>query len=292
MGLQDHVVLLLIRILRAYTRNTLFERGRFRLTNLLFHMTKLLSKDARLNIKVTDGRIFQINPRDSQYHMGLLDRGIFEPEESQAVNDCVRPGQVVIDAGANYGWYSTLLSRSVGSAGSVHAFEAMPSTANTLRINCQLNGCANVIINQSALGDRLGTTVIYDHPDRASGDASLFPIATSKGWPYTCEMQTLDHYFMKRGLSQCDFIKCDVEGAELLFLKGARQVVKQYRPNILLEINPAVLRRSGTDGEEILQEIRGNAKYGFHVVGQHSQLIEPADCKNLKTYINILCTVN
>ena len=290
---KDTVLLLLIQAMRAYTRLAPFERGRFRLTSLLYRITKQLRNEHRLIITARDGRRFSINPSDPQYHMGLLDRGIFEPEETQAVRDSVCAGQVAIDAGANYGWYTTLLSRLVGPSGSVHAFEAMPSTAGTLRNNCALNGCTNVIVNQCALGDRVGTTVIYDHPGGASGDASLFPLAPGSGQRFSCEMQTLDHYFMQTGLSRCDFIKCDIEGAELLFLKGAHNVLKQYQPTILLEINPWVLQRSGTGGVQILEEIRQHGHYLFlHPVSTRSNSIEPSDCKELQSYINVLCQVH
>lgn len=287
---KDTLLLFLIRAIRTYTRHTPFERGRFRLTSLLYQMTKQLSKEHRLVITARDGRHFSINPSDPQYHMGLLDGGMFESEETQVVRDSVLSGQVAIDAGANYGWYTTLLSGLVGPAGAVHAFEAMPSTTRTLQTNCALNDCTNVVLNQCALGDHVGTTVIYDHPGGASGDASLFPLVPGKGQPFSCEMQTLDNYFMQKGLSRCDFIKCDIEGAELLFLKGARNVLKQHQPTILLEINPWVLQRSGTDGVEVLEEIRQHGKYAFfRSVGNRSQSIQPSDCKKLQSYINVLC---
>jgi FkbM family methyltransferase len=287
---KDTLLLLLIRAMRSYTHNTPFERGHFRLTSLLYQLTKQLSKEHRLVITARDGRKFSINPSDPQYHMGLLDRGVFEAEETRVVMDLVHPGYVAIDAGANYGWYTTLLSRLVGPAGAVHAFEAMPSTTGTLRNNCTLNGCKNVIINQCALGDHVGTAIIHDRPDGASGDASLFPLVPGKGHPLTCEMQTLDNYFMQTGLSRCDFIKCDIEGAELLFLKGARNVLKRHQPTILLEINPWVLQRSGTDGVEVLKEIRQHGKYVFlNAAGNQSKSIEPSDCSELQSYINVLC---
>jgi hypothetical protein len=105
------------RAMRTYTYHTPFERGRFRLTSLLYQATKPLSKEHRFVIAARKGRDFSINLSDSQYHMGLLDRGVFESEETQVVMDSVFAGHVAIDAGANYGWYATLLSRLVGPAG-------------------------------------------------------------------------------------------------------------------------------------------------------------------------------
>src|SRR3569623_1242720 len=120
-SIKDTLLLFLIQGMRSYTRYTPFERGRFRLTALLYQVTKQLSREHQLLIKAKDGRHFSVNPSDPQYHMGLLDRSVFEPEETRVVMDSVHPGHVAIDAGANYGWYTTLFSRLVGPAGAVHA---------------------------------------------------------------------------------------------------------------------------------------------------------------------------
>lgn len=286
----DALRLLLIRTIRLYTANAPFKKGRYRITSLLYRLAQGLKGGCSLVITADDGRRFCIDPRDPQYHMGLLDLGTFEPEETNIVTGSVTEGHIAVDAGANYGWYTTLLSRLVGSRGSVYAFEAMPSTALVLRQNCRLNKCENVTILNCALGDRVGQTTIYDHQGHASGDASLFPIVKEQGHSYPCEMDTLDNIFQKLNLKRCDFIKCDVEGAELMVLKGAPYVLRTYQPTILLEINPSVLQRSGTDGVEILEEIRRHGHYSFQVVGTSPvQFIEPIECKSFTSYFNVLC---
>jgi FkbM family methyltransferase len=286
---KERVVVVLVRALRHYMTHSPFERGRYRIGALVNRLLASLDVERRLVVSARDGRKFSIDPRDPQYHMGLLHEGRFEPEATKVVTESVHAGDVAIDAGANYGWYTTLLSRLVGPDGSVHAFEAMPNTADVLRENCRMNECANVTINQCALGDRPGTTVIYDHAGRASGDASLFPIAGSQRRSHVCEMLTLDDYFRAHGVSRCDFIKCDVEGAELLFLKGASRVLKTHRPMILVEINPRVLQRSGTSGSEVLEEINRDNGYVFQIVGRPQTFIRPSDCESIDTYVNVLC---
>ena len=278
-----------VRALRHYMAHAPFERGRYRIGALVNRLAATLDAEHRLVVSARDGRKFSIDPRDPQYHMGLLHEGLFEPEASKVVTESVHAGDVAIDAGANFGWYTTLLSRLVLPNGFVHAFEAMPSTADVLRENCRINDCINVVINQCALGDRPGTTVIYDHAGRASGDASLFPIAGFERQSHVCEMLTLDGYFLAHGLSRCNFIKCDVEGAELLFLKGASRVLKTHRPMILVEINPRVLQRSGTSGSEVLEEINRNNTYVFQIIGRPQTFIRPSDCESIDTYVNVLC---
>src|SRR5437016_874007 len=64
------------------------------------------------------------------------------------------PRFTIVDAGANFGWYTTLFSRLTVPGGQVHAFEPMPPTADVLERNCHLNRCENVTINRCALGER------------------------------------------------------------------------------------------------------------------------------------------
>ncbi len=286
---RDTILILLISLLRAYTTHTRILRGRYRLTSLLYALARQVRSSVPLTVTGHDGRRFRIDPRDPQYHMGLLDRGLFEPDETRLVCRCVKTGDVALDVGANFGWYTTLLSRLVGPNGTVHAFEAMPTTADVLKRNCGLNDCSNVVINQCALGDRRGSATIYDEPGRASGDASLFGAPGGHGRSHTCQMETLDEYFSARGLDRCDFIKCDVEGAELLFVRGARNVLKQHRPVILMEINPTLLARAGASAVELLEELRREGRYAFHVVGRPHESLEPRDCEHIDTYLNVLC---
>jgi hypothetical protein len=84
-----------------------------------------LSEGALMTIAARDGRRFIIDRREPQYRMGLLDLGTFEPAETKAVSAQIRFGFTIIDAGANFGWYTTLFSRLTGPSGQVHAFDKL-----------------------------------------------------------------------------------------------------------------------------------------------------------------------
>jgi FkbM family methyltransferase len=224
--------------------------------------------------------------------MGLLDCGDFEAGVIQTIKPHIGLGATIVDAGANFGWYTTFFSRAVGPNGMVHAFEPMPHTARILRANCTLNQCENVVINEIALGDRERKDTLFLQPGRACGDASLFTGQMQQAQAHPCSVSTLDHYFDNQQVKRCDFIKCDVEGAELLFLKGAAKVLKANRPILLIEINPDALKRAGCTGRDILEELLRHGDYVFEVLGQPSgrnSLLRPTDCDNLKTYVNVLC---
>ena len=74
-------------------------------------------------------------------------------------------GDVALDIGGNFGWYTTLLSRAVGPGGQVHAFEPRPETYEVLKKNCELNGASNVTLNRFALGEKRGRRFPRMHAD-------------------------------------------------------------------------------------------------------------------------------
>jgi FkbM family methyltransferase len=282
----------MIKAIRFYTARTPFQRGRWRLAALLHACAERLPREYEMAIRSKDGRSFRIAPSDRQYHMGLLECGLFEPELTALVRHRVQQGHVAIDAGANFGWFTTLLSRLVGESGSVHAFEPVPATAAVLRENCRLNGCSNVVVNQCALGEQEREADIYSSPRRASGDASFFPGGDNSMQPSHCRVTSLDDYYEEYALRRCDFIKCDVEGAELMFLRGAAKVLESFRPEVLIEINPAMLSRAGASGAEVLEQIQRRGDYLFEIVDtpQAGVRIVPADCRKFKSYTNVLCS--
>ena len=285
-------IALLLRLLRLYGMYAPWSTGQSRVATLMESLARRLPEGRRFVVASRDGRRFVVDARERQYWMGLLDRGVFEPAATRALSECVPKGATVVDAGANFGWYSTLLSRLVGPTGSVYAFEPMPHTASLLRENCALNGCTNVEVIEAALADAEGAATLFLRSGRACGDASMFTGTREDERVHSCRVTTLDDYFAQRRLSSCAFIKCDVEGAELLFVRGAAAVLAANRPVELIEINPVALARAGARGSSVLSELRRCGNYVFEVVDgsrNRRRVLEPADCDSIDGYVNVLC---
>ena len=290
--LQSALLVPLIQALCLYTRYSPVEKGRWRVIDLIHACASRVPRQYSMVVQSSDGRRFRIAPAERQYHMGLLDRGMFEPDVTAVATRWLTPGMVAIDAGANFGWYTTLFSRLVGPHGEVHAFEPVAETAAILTENTRLNGCCNVRINRLALGEKEGQSIVYYDPATACGDASMFPVSGTAAQPNQCRVITLDAYVAEHGLTRCDFIKCDVEGAELAFLRGADAVLATYKPVLLIEINPSTLMRAHSTGQQVLEEISRHGDYIFELVDSspsRPRRIEPRDCSTLQTYINVLC---
>lgn len=150
--------------------------------------------------------------------------------------------QIVFDVGANRGHYTLLFSNIVGATGQIHAFEPVPVTYQLLSTHMKANKrYNNDFLNPLAVSESSGSITIH-LPGTDDGQASMKP-HDQGSWrqeemvhKHECQMTTLDDYVHAKQLKNLGFIKCDVEGAELLVLKGAQQTLRTNSPMLFLEI--------------------------------------------------------
>ena len=287
----DAFWLLVIRLLRGCSRLVPSGTDLWRVNDLASKLAGRLSKGHRIVVRSRDGRRFCVDPTEKQYHMGLLGTGVYEPVETRVVMACVSDGDLAFDVGANIGWYTTLLSRLVGSRGTVHAFEPLASTYQVLTGNCRLNTCLNVVLNNVALGDRDGRVTMHYYPDEACGNASMVRMSTASSIQSTCGLTTLDAFVLKHHVSRCDFIKCDAEGAEMAFIKGACRTLSQFEPSILIELNPHIFAMAGYSSADLLRKIRECGPYRFFSVdsGDYEELTDLETSNGVVGHHNVLC---
>ncbi len=289
--LGDTLWLLVIRLLRECSRLLPSGSDLWRVNDLARTLAGRLSEGHRIVVRSRDGRRFCVDPKEKQYHMGLLGTGVYEPVETRVVMACVSEGDIAVDVGANIGWYTTLLSRLVGPRGTVHAFEPLASTYQVLTGNCKLNTCLNVVLNNIALGDRDGMVTMHYYPDEACGNASMVRMSTASSIQSTCGLTTLDAFMLKHHVSRCDFIKCDAEGAEMAFIKGACRTLSQFEPSILIELNPHIFAMAGYSSADLLRKIRECGPYRFFSVdrGDYEELTDLETSNGVVGHHNVLC---
>jgi FkbM family methyltransferase len=168
--------------------------------------------------------------RHDMYIGRSLDRyGEFSIGEADLFRQLIRPGSVVVEAGANIGAHTLVLSRLVGDRGLVYAFEPQRVVFQTLCANMALSSIVNVHCRSEVLGDAPGTVMIpvpnYNEENNFGG----LSVGGKVGEPVS--VITLDSLELPR----CDFLKVDVEGMELSVLKGAAQTIAKYRPVLYVE---------------------------------------------------------
>jgi FkbM family methyltransferase len=162
----------------------------------------------------------------------------FEASEMNFVKRLLRPGMTVVDAGAHHGLYSLLASKSVGENGTVVAFEPSPREAERFIKHLRVNQSPNVWLLRCALGNQVGAAKLFLGDGFQDWCNSLRPA----GLPDPTQsvrvpLRRLDDILAELGVSQVDFLKIDVEGAELSLLQGAPRLLGSTpRPAILAEV--------------------------------------------------------
>ena len=159
------------------------------------------------------------------------------------LRDVVRKGDVIVDIGANLGYFTCLFGRWVGDGGSVFAVEPVKPIVEILKKN--LRGLKNVLIlpyalgceeKEIAVGGRLG-------PQRRISSGSH--VVLDEHWYSSDEADYQFPAEMKRGsvlfadLERLDFIKCDIEGFETTVLPEMIDIIKRHMPMLLVEAKRA-----------------------------------------------------
>jgi FkbM family methyltransferase len=206
----------------------------------------------------------------------LFFQGTYETALTEKVSMLVEKGDVCIDVGANFGWYTTLLRKLCGSTGAVHAFEPVPPIYDELVDNYRLMGSpANVFLHNLALGDAPGEIEVNLFTGLSTGHASMSDRGRDDATPFKCEIVTLDSYLSDRGIGPVSFVKVDIEGAEILFLKGAGSLFQQDVPPIILM--EMALEQTGNFGykpDDLIRFIDERAPYVFYAVNEYTGTIK------------------
>lgn len=145
----------------------------------------------------------------------------------------VREKDVIIDAGAYLGESALFFAHQLRGQCTVHSFEISPPNYQTLLDNLAINGLKNIHPNRLALSDKSGEQFVFTH-DRGKSSVDRKVGGTSD--MCTVETVTLDDYVARHTLERVDFIKMDIEGAEMATLRGAVQTIKQFKPRLAISI--------------------------------------------------------
>jgi FkbM family methyltransferase len=177
----------------------------------------------------------------------------YEKENFCFINEQIKPGMNVLDVGAHIGLMTVIFGKKVGDKGSVYAFEPTPTTIKILRETIKLNKINNISTIPAALADKKGKLTFYISENAADNSNSLVNNHRTdrKEEKIEVEVNTIDDFIAEKKISRIDFIKIDVEGAELKLLKGAAKIIKKDRPKMILSIHPEGIKNFGDSAEDI-----------------------------------------
>lgn len=157
--------------------------------------------------------------------------GTYEFTKQSVISCFIKPGMRVFDIGANAGFYTIAFSRLVGKQGHVWAFEPLAENSNNILRHVYLNKLQNITLLQIAVTDQNGIVGFQVANSNSMG-------AVSEGTDrYKVPAMSLDNLITKGTIPIPDMIKIDVEGAESLVLKGAKELMKKKKTILFISLH-------------------------------------------------------
>jgi FkbM family methyltransferase len=218
----------------------------------------------------------------------IIRKGIFEPDGTKIAKTFIKDGDVILDIGANIGYYSVLFSRLVGKSGRVLAFEPTKKFQRLLQRNLEANSIKNVIVFAHGLSDRNCESTINVGIDTAT---MHFPGNNPENAEETIRLETLGAFVAREKMTKIDFVKIDVDGHEPAILAGAWEVLEKFKPLVFLEVNHLNYFTAGVPAWDFFFELQ---RRGLHIYSEKSLLplttVEEflIECGNFAYSANIL----
>jgi FkbM family methyltransferase len=229
-----------------------------------------------------------LDPHDS---LNLSINEVYEKAETDLAYKEVKEGNVILDIGANIGYYTLIFAKLAGPNGKVYAFEPDPDNFAILKKNIETNGYQNVVLVNKAVSDSNGKIKLYKS-DTNSGDHRIYDSDDGRGFT-EIECVRLDDFFRGNELS-VDLIKMDIQGAEYKALSGMAELIKKnHSIKILSEFWPEGLIRSGATPSAYLGLIE-NCGFKITELQNEPRQVESADllkryADRKETATNIFC---
>lgn len=217
---------------------------------------------------VRDGRAWYIsdlrnNSEEAIYYGVPQDVGV-----KPILRSLVRPGDVVVDIGANIGYYTAFFSELVGSSGRVYAFEASPYHFQTLERNFSLQQAPNVFLRSIAISDAEGQRAHYTWPSSGSLVSDFRQYGMDSVQLSSVSSAPLDAVLPPDIMERVRLIKIDVDGNEIEVIRGARETIKVARPILFVEVSERAQKLSGRTAMDLLSAIE---QLGYAFVLQPDQ---------------------
>lgn len=248
-------------------------KGKKRLGRFLFPNSINLSSDiivrCRRNLKLNILNTYDSVGRD------LFFDGVYEPETIRTIESLLKPGDVVVDAGANIGAIS--LPLAVKNDVSVYAFEPGREIFKILDKNIKLNSLSNVRAINMALSDQQGVIDFYES-DRMHGWSG--PVKINSFNHYTVPATTLDLFAEEQKIDKIYVLKVDIQGWEYHLFKGAQSLIRQGRiPHIVFEFEWWAEKNAGLEPGTAQQFLLDNGYELFTLKGK--RITEPLRDKTI-----------
>lgn len=192
----------------------------------------------------------QLDPRDFvSRHIYMT--GDYETTTTRLFGSVLNNGDLVVDVGANIGYFTLVASHLVGQGGKVLSFEASWHIFEKAKANLEINSVGNVQLRHQAISDGPGEVTLHLGDEDHLGVSSMRSIGTSRE-------ETVSKIALDDAVGPDEnprLIKVDVEGAEHLVLAGMRETIRRCKPYLIIELSDGFLREMGSSAESLMTDL-------------------------------------
>lgn len=216
----------------------------------------------------------------------------FEPEV-RFMQEVIGPGETCLHFGGSDGRHSFVMSNLVGAAGRVHVYEPSSYSFAILDRLVRWHNLSNVTAHRAAIGAKDGSMILSAPRKRSGHIGRAYGVVSDAGrrsseqdlaeandtrfeqeeTPVVC----LDSIVITEKLGGVDFIRCDVEGAEIRMIEGGRNVLERDLPNLLIEIHPFSLQQNFNSSAEDVRAYFRSLGYRFWQLADDDQTMFESD---------------
>jgi len=217
---------------------------------------RMTAKERYLRREINNN-LFSLDLRDRGISKDLILDRIREVKTTEIMKRIVKKGDIILDIGANIGYYTILEADLVGAKGRVYAVEPVPKNIGLLKKNIELNNCQNIKVFPIGAGAKEGRVKIYlsESCNLSSMNKNTKGIIDEIRVPII----TLDKFLINKPFP--NLIRMDIEGYEYQVLKGMAKILKRGEPlKLLIEFHFHKLKK-----EQSIWMLEKLKKNGFSI---------------------------
>jgi FkbM family methyltransferase len=234
-----------------------------RLRSLIYPDDRARADNFTCVVRAQTGSLMEGSTRDYHFHRFCV-HGFYEWRNVAAALALVTKGDNIIEVGANIGTETISFADIVGPRGKVHAFEPLPSHAIKLRKANDLSQYKNIVVHEFALSNEVRVGEFIPPLGEHNGVGHLVWQANDNDKSAIIRVNVTRLDAMAENLGLAKLIVTDTEGEEYNFLCGATDYIKKYRPYLLMEAAPPLLKFKG---QSIQQQYAALFALGYEVFG-------------------------
>lgn len=232
-------------------------------------------------IKKVNNYYMILHPNKKGLHKDLLIHDIREAQATTFLQNKIKKGDIVLEAGANIGYYALLFAKGVGKKGLVYCVEPSSENYKLLKINKEFNNLKNMELKNIALGDKNGEEILNLFEEGNLNTIKKNTSSKLKG-KERVKVMTIDSFLKNK--TKPNIIKMDVEGSEYDIIKGAKKLLEKNPPRLIfMEFHGFYMGMKKS--EELLKKLK---EKGYEIIFFSLEKHIPANLPILGNFMNRL----